>query len=472
MQDDYEVQFPQLDGDQQPDPDREPENLQQAAAAEEAPAADEAQQEAPAAEEPQSQAAEEPRQPYEEAPRQASSPFADSPYEMKFQPAPQPPKKKKAGHFGKKVVAAVLVIALVAAGCGITAGAVNRKWQAVIDETDRTISQLSHKLDELEEEVSKGSHVSTGDSISGTTNTGVEGLTPGQVFARCADSVVAITSQNLQSVSSGSGFVLTEDGYIISNYHVVEGGTELTVTMRDGNEYAATLAGYDEQNDISLLKIEATGLSAVTLGSSDDLIVGDMVVAIGNPLGELSFTQTVGYISGKDRTVSTDGSIINMLQTDTAINPGNSGGPLFNMKGEVVGITTAKYSGTTSSGASIEGIGFAIPISDVSQKIQDLLDYGYVTGAYLGVYVQDTSPSMGVYVRSVEDGFCAQIAGVRAHDVIVALGDYEVVDLMSLTRALQNFKAGDTTTISVLRGGQVLSLSITLDERPHDTVNG
>ncbi len=484
MQDDYEVLFPQLDEDQQPDPAQEPESAQQDTPAQEL------HQDIPAPEVPPIQAAEEPQQTFEEAPQQAreeapqqaaapydeayrhASPFADSPYEMRFQPTPKPPKKKKNGHWGKRVLAALLVVALVAAGCGITAAAVNSKWQAFSDETGKTISQLNQKLDELEEEVKKGSHVATGDSISGTTNTSVDGLTPGQVFARCADSVVAITSQSMQGVSSGSGFVLSEDGYIVSNYHVVEGGTDLTVTMRSGDEHTAKLIGYDDQNDISLLKIEATGLKAVTLGSSNDLIVGDMVVAIGNPLGELSFTQTVGYVSGKDRTVTTDGSIINMLQTDTAINPGNSGGPLFNMKGEVVGITTAKYSGTTSSGASIEGIGFAIPISDVNQKIQDLMNFGYVTGPYLGVSVQDTNPSMGVYVRSVVEGSCAQTAGVRPRDVIVALGDYEIRDLTSLTRALQNFKAGDTTTISVLRGGRVQSFSITLDERPHETVNG
>jgi serine protease Do len=231
--------------------------------------------------------------------------------------------------------------------------------------------------------------------------------------------------------------------------------------------------GSDAGNDLALLKINATGLKTAKLGSSDALIVGDMVVAIGNPLGELTNSLTVGYVSAKDRTVSTEGTLMNMLQTDAAINPGNSGGPLFNMKGEVIGITTAKYSGTTSSGASIEGIGFAIPIDDVTKMISDIMTHGYVTGAYLGVSVADIDDAQasyygsGAYVMEVVDGYCAKKAGIQPGDLIVDVGGYRVESVAGLTRALRNFSSGDTTTITVLRKGREVVLEITLDERPN-----
>lgn len=250
---------------------------------------------------------------------------------------------------------------------------------------------------------------------------------------------------------------------------MVEGAGRLTVTAYDGTVYEASLIGGDDGNDIALLKIEAEGLPAVTLGSSDALNIGDQVVAIGNPLGVLASTQTVGYISGKDRSVSTDGTVINMLQTDAAINPGNSGGPLFNMYGQVVGITTAKYSGTTSSGASIEGIGFAIPIDDVVNKLDDLKNYGYVTGAYLGVTVRETNPAMGAYVSSVVKDGAADRGGMQPGDMIVDIGGYSVDGIATMTRALGKFKAGDTVKITVIRRLEALTLEITLDERPHVT---
>jgi len=255
---------------------------------------------------------------------------------------------------------------------------------------------------------------------------------------------------------------------------VVEGDGKLSVITWDNAEHPAKLIGFDKANDVALLKIQAEGLQAVTLGSSDSLVVGDQVVAIGNPLGELTATQTVGYVSAKERDVTTDGFAINMIQTDAAINSGNSGGPLFNMRGEVVGITTAKYSGTSSSGATIEGIGFAIPIDDVSGMLSDLANLGYVTGAYLGVSVSDMDASaadyynmpVGAYVVEVVEGNCAHAAGIQVKDIIVDVGGYKVTNVNSLGRVLRNFQAGDETTITVYRGGKELILSITLDEKP------
>ena len=428
---------------------------------------------------------------------QKESPYADSPYVTgaaprqdpihygyQYQPQPKPAREKKTEKNHRsvwgRVLAAVLVVALVAGGCLITAASVNSAWEK---RNNAFMEQTNAKISALEQQLADASK-SSGNSISGSPVATSDGMTPGQVYAQNVDSVVTISctvqsriyGQVAQGNSSGSGFILTSDGYVVTNYHVVEGATAITVITHDGTEYSATVKGTDSNNDVAVLKVEAEDLPPVTLGSSEDLVIGDMVVAIGNPLGTLSATQTVGYVSGKNREVTTDNTVINMIQTDAVINPGNSGGPLFNMHGEVVGITTAKYSGTTSSGASIEGIGFAIPIDDVLGIIGDLQNLGYVTGAYLGVTVQDVDsdsaskyglPS-GAYVASVVDGGAADRAGVKQKDIITGIGDTKVTSMTSLTRALRNFKAGDTTTLTVVRGGQTLTLTITLDERPRD----
>ena len=264
---------------------------------------------------------------------------------------------------------------------------------------------------------------------------------------------------------------------MVTNHHVVESATAVTVEMHDGAEYDAKVIGSDSTNDVALLKIEEdVKLQAVEVGSSDALKVGDQVIAIGNPLGELTSTLTVGYVSAKERDVTTDGATINMIQTDAAINSGNSGGPLFNSQGEVVGITTAKYSGNSSSGATIEGIGFAIPIDDVMPLVNDLMNYGYINSAYLGVMVSNVDEAtasyyglpVGAYVQEVTPGYCAEAAGLQEKDIIVALGSHKVKNVSELTKALRKFKAGETTTLTVYRGGQELKLSITLDEKPRD----
>ena len=418
-----------------------------------------------------------------------TSPYADSPYVSYHEtnrtapprqdPAGSPAPGKRHGNFGRAAVSAVLTVALVAGGCAVTAAGVNRHWEK---QNAQTTQELMAQINDLKSQINASSK-SNGISISGTTL--ADGaMTPSQVYARNVDSVVAITcsvrtsayGQVMEGTTAGSGFILTDNGYVVTNYHVVEGASSITVTTHDNTEYEATMIGRDSTTDVAVLTIEAENLPAVTLGSSEDLIIGDMVVAIGNPLGTLNATQTVGYVSGKNRDVTTEKKVINMLQTDVAINSGNSGGPLFNMKGEVVGITTAKYSGSTSSGASIEGISFAIPIDDVKQSIDDLQNLGYVTGAYLGITVQDmdaSSVSMyglptGAYVVSVVDGGSADRAGVKAKDIITALGDYSVSSMTELTRALKNFRSGDETVITVVRGGQELKLDITLDERPQD----
>ena len=408
-------------------------------------------------------------------------------YERTYTPQPEaytvPKKRKKrSGGAGKRILAAVLSAAVVIGSCAVTARIVNNRWEnrmlALQTQVNSQFAQLQEELQALEQ-------AQTGMSVSGSPMASAEGLSPSQVYAMNVNSVVAISNQSTTNVwgqvsetaSSGSGFIISADGYILSNYHVVEGAQKLTVMTYMGDEYEAKLIGYDKMNDVSILKVEATGLDPVTIGSSDNLIVGDQVVAIGNPLGELTSSLTVGYISAKDRTINTDGSLINMMQTDAAINPGNSGGPLFNMKGEVIGITTAKYSGSTGSGASIEGIGFAIPIADVMSMAEDLISHGYLTNqAYLGVTVMDLDSStasmyslpMGSYVQSVTAGSCAETAGIQPKDIITAVGEYSVEGNSTLQSALRKFKAGDTTTITVYRAGAELELTITFDERPQD----
>ena len=406
--------------------------------------------------------------PEQEAPVKKASPFADSPYEfqMPAYDAPKKVKKPKTGR-GKTFLCVFLVLALVAGSCLSTAAVLNARWE---NRVEGLTQSFQNKLDALEDSIDQ----SAAANIPDITVSEKLGLTPAQVYARNVRSVVMVYAKTSMGTSTGSGFFLTQDGYVVTNHHVIEGGTTLTITVDDGTEYSATLVGSNSSNDVALLKVEGDNFPAVQLGSSDALVVGDQVVAIGNPLGELTATQTVGYVSAKERDVNTSGFAINMIQTDAAINSGNSGGPLFNMNGEVVGITTAKYSGNSGSGATIEGIGFAIPIDDVKDMLEDLTNYGYIRSAYLGISVSDMDPQaatyynmpMGAYVQEVVPGNCAHAAGMQAKDIIIAVGEYEVTGVNSLSKALRQFQAGDVTTITVYRGGQILELDITLDEKP------
>ena len=376
-----------------------------------------------------------------------------------------PKKQKKRSYTVLKIcLVVVLVIAAVVTGCCVTAYCLNRYW---VHHYNQAVIYMQQQFAHMQEQIEDNSFTGQGNSVSGTPSVS-DGLTPGQIHAQNKDSVVGIANsitanifgQATETASSGSGFIISENGYIITNYHVIEGATTLTVIMDNEEEYAATVVGYDSSNDFALIKINATGLTPVKLGDSDDLIVGDQVCAIGNPLGEMTNSLTVGYISVKDRDVTIDNSVINMLQTDTAINPGNSGGPLFNMKGEVIGITTAK-----STGNAVESIGFAIPIDDVKGMIQELLEKGYISQPYMGVIITNEWDGVGVYVSSVEPDSPAFAAGLKKGDLIVGIGEYPTTTLSSLDKALRNFEAGDTTTISVYRSRQVIELTITFGEK-------
>ena len=326
-------------------------------------------------------------------------------------------------------------------------------------------------------------------------------MTPEQLYAANLSSCVGITvnttqniwGQTTTSAASGSGFVLSQDGYIVTNYHVIEeadrdssNSVTIQVSFANGDKYDARLVGGEQDNDVAVLKIEATGLTPVTLGDSSKLVVGESVYAIGNPLGELTYSLTDGIVSALDRLITTTGTdengrqtstTLNVLQTNCAINPGNSGGPLFDSYGNVIGITTAKYT-QSSSGVSAEGLGFALPINDVKDILADLIEHGYVTGKpYMGVQVNNVSSeaqrygvTAGAAVAYVAEGSCAQKAGLQVNDIITAIDDTAIDSSSALTAALTTgYKAGDTATLTVIRSQQELKLTITFDEKNAQT---
>lgn len=306
-------------------------------------------------------------------------------------------------------------------------------------------------------------------------------MTAAEVYAKNVNSTVgiqtSITSTNLwgqqtTSAASGSGFILTADGYIVTNYHVIQNANSVTVSTYGGASYNAKIVGYDESNDLAVLKIEATGLSPVVLGSSEKLNVGDTVLAIGNPLGELTFSLTTGVVSALNREVTfSGGTVMDLLQTDCAINSGNSGGALFNLYGEVVGITNAKYSGSSSSGASIDNIAFAIPIDSVRAIVESIIEKGYYAKPVIGVSVTDVDENSrqlgipaGAWVKEVTAGGAAEAAGIQANDVITAINGTEISGVSDLKRILAKASAGDELSLVIWRKNRSLTLTVVVRE--------
>ena len=381
---------------------------------------------------------------------------------------PEKPKKRKAG----KTVLFVVIIAVVAllgsvAGSLLTFGISFNRQSEVMEEEDQTAYTLNTYS--LPQELK--------------SNDAGKSLTPAQVYEMTVNSVVGITTESTTNVfgqeavsaSAGSGFILSEDGYIITNCHVVKGADTIKIALYSGESLDAVLVGSDVGYDVAVLKVEATDLPAVTVGDSDKLQVGEEVAAIGNPLGELTFTMTNGILSALDREINTDGNPQNMLQTNAAINSGNSGGPLFDMDGNVIGVTTAKYSGSTSSGTTIEGLGFAIPINTALRVAYDLVEHGYVKGeAYLGVTLRSLTTEAASYygmplgprVESMNPGSCAEKGGIQVGDVIIEYNGTRVTNHSALKAALKKNKAGDTVEIKVYRAGAEKTVTVTLDEKP------
>ncbi len=413
---------------------------------------------------------------FEQAPPEPAQPIYYACPVEPFDIKPRKEKKKKKTRRGIGVFPMILIALACAVLGGLFGGILVSSGTQTPQPQNNTV--LEARLEALEEAAKRVPQQQEYDAQPVVPAT--------QVYENNLTSVVGITNgttttnvfgQSTSVASAGSGFIVRDDGYVVTNYHVIQGAQTLHVTLYNGMEHPAQVVGYDSGMDVALLKIEAPELEAVTVGDSDLLRVGDQVAAIGNPLGELTLTMTVGYISALDREINTDGVPINMLQTDAAINSGNSGGPLFDMKGNVIGITTAKYSGSTSSGAAIEGIGFAVPINDVMLIVDDLLDDGHLSGrAYLGITAMDMdvqtadmySLPVGAYVNSVVDGSCAQKAGMQAKDIILSLGEFEVRSYNDLARALRDYAPGESAEIRVYRAGAEITMTVIFDERPSE----
>ena len=419
---------------------------------------------------------------YDETMNYSFEPERQDPWERPTEKNKKPGKKRT----WLKITLILLAVAIVAGAAGVTLSGVIRNLGQRNEEALRAAEPTADRQEEEQQIPVRYELQAAALPETLKTHSGEKELKPKDVYkmnvGACCGVATQITTnvygQTTTGACAGSGFVISEDGYICTNNHVVENATSVSIKLYDGTEYPAEIIGTDAMNDVALLKIDAQGLQSVYIGDSEDLEVGDEVIAIGNPLGELTFTMTQGYVSALDREINIDGTPINMLQTDAAINSGNSGGPLFDMNGNVVGITSAKYSGSSSSGAGIEGIGFAIPINDVLRIVYDLQEYGYVRNrAYLGVTVKDLDKTtaanynlpVGPMIQSVLEGSCTEKAGILPNDIIIGFDGEDVTCYTELAACLRKCRAGDTVLVKVYRGGAELEFPVTLDERPQDT---
>ena len=380
--------------------------------------------------------------------------------------ASKPPKKRRkhsGGRIARSAVALVLAAAMGFAGGFVGARVGNAGNKVVIQQVERTDSSAA-----------------SGTAVSSS------GMTTSQVSEMVSPSVVVITTeqvvysqwswygQNQVESGAGSGVIISSDGYILTCAHVVSGASQITVTIGD-TDYTATVVGEDDTSDVAVLKIDATGLTPATVGDSDSLSVGDSVLAVGNPLGELGGTVTSGIVSALNRSVTIQGTsstnTMSLIQMDASVSPGNSGGGLFNMNGELIGLVNAK-----SSSSDAEGLGFAIPINDAIQVAQDLLENGYVSGRpYMGItYIAVTDAqtaaqfnvnAYGVYVVDVVQGGPADKAGLKVGDRIVSIDGTEIAQKDDLGTLMQQHTAGDTLSITVARDGQMQTVSLTLGEK-------
>lgn len=324
----------------------------------------------------------------------------------------------------------------------------------------------------------------TVDRVDSSGNT-VTNMSVKEVVANTANSVVEITTesattdtflQQYVTEGAGSGVIISQDGYIVTNNHVVEDASKITVRTKSGEEYSATLVGRDAKTDLAVIKVDASGLNAAVMGNSADLGVGETAIAIGNPLGELGGTVTEGIISALDREITIDGQSMTLLQTDTAINSGNSGGGLFNSAGELIGIVNAK-----SSGSTVEGLGFAIPIDTAKPVIESLIANGYVSGRpQLGVSIvnitSETSAfqsgvnDLGVYIAKVTTDSAADKAGLKVRDRVISVDGQEITSSEEITKIVDSKKVGDTIKLVISRDGKEQTITATLQEALDETL--
>lgn len=370
--------------------------------------------------------------------------------------------KKKKG----KGIAITLAVALASFG----AGSLYTSYSWIQDQKTQLSNQVTNQsnINKPTTNVSQTSAITSGKSLS-----------VAEVAHLAADSVVEITTESVANdmfmrqyvtEGAGSGVIISEDGYIATNNHVIEGASKIVVRLTDGKEYEAKLIGTDTQTDVAVIKVDGVTLQPVTLGDSDAIGVGDTAIAIGNPLGELGGTVTNGIISALDRQIVLENQTMTLLQTNAAINPGNSGGGLFNDQGQLIGLVVAK-----SSGSNVEGLGFAIPVNVVKEVVESIINVGYVQGRpVLGVSVISVDSAqlayqyglnqLGVYVAGLTEGTKAEASGLQVGDCLIAVDDTQISSTSDLTKILQSHEVGDKVSVMVSRNGKMITLEVELSE--------
>ncbi len=404
---------------------------------------------------------------------------------------------KQHKHRGVRVSTLIIFMLVAAMLGGVLGGIYTRQYvgeQIAVLQSEQAQAALAAGTGDAAADESDSSALTTASANSFSTTT----YSKAQIIELCAPAVVGIDTYYTATSSygyfygnngsaseevqygSGSGIILTSDGYIVTCKHVVDGVDTIKVILNDDTEYEATLVGTDSRSDLAVLKIDAVGLTPATLGDSNMLTVGEDVIAIGNPLGELRGTATSGIVSALSREVTVENVTMSLIQTDAAISPGNSGGGLFNSSGSLIGIVNAKAGSNNA-----EGLGFAIPVSSVNTIISNLIDHGYVLGrAYLGVYTQDVTLSSGrndwtgglfdgylgsggtncVQIAQVVSGSAAEAAGLQIGDLILAVDDTEISSNATLSAAISGYNAGDTATLTIQRDGQQQTVAVTFGE--------
>lgn len=383
--------------------------------------------------------------------------------------------KERAPSAGAFVKTACLCLAAALLGGVAGAAIVDRHSSARIGELETRLESLSDSIESVSVPAPPANSVAKYLSEGSVTD----------LYQQAYKYVVGVTTEYTQtnvfgqtiiSPMSGTGFVVTEDGYIITNYHVVEpacldGGSVKVLFYDSSEQYEAQVIGIDSGNDLAVLKISADGLDAAPLGNSDNISVGDEIYVVGNPLGNLDFSMTFGRVSALNRLISTDRNKegINMFQIDAAVNDGNSGGPVYNSRGQVIGVVTAKY-----SDVGVEGLGFAIPINEAAAVADEIIKVGYVTGRadlgvecdeqYTEIYSRYYQTPSGALVTEVNEGSCAEKAGIEPGDIITCIDDMVITSHLDLGYALRMFSAGDSAEVFVYRDDEYISLPIVFDE--------
>jgi len=380
----------------------------------------------------------------------------------------------------------VIAIAALLIFCMIGSGVFAFGGTYLANSLNRASAQISEPLtpsvrDTAPDEAATGSPDTSASIAKPTVQNAIDNTAPGKmsiedVVINVKHAVVEIKTERVStsrymrefvSTGAGSGVIISEDGYIVTNDHVISGAQVITVRLSNEQEYTAILIGTDPKTDIAVLKINADGLQPAITGHSSGLLVGQTAIAIGNPLGELGGTVTAGIISALDREITIDGEIMSLLQTDAAVNPGNSGGGLFDLYGELIGIVNAK-----SSGSEIEGLGFAIPIDTAIIVAEQLIEYGYVRGrvesGFTLVDIQDAFTAMsyriqqlGLYIAN------SKSENFESGDRIIAVDGHAISNLAEWNRQMTLYEVGDTVDITVVRNGSSVTQELTLAEKTY-----